>query len=67
MVDIHGQDVDATSAILDSENHSLYLSIHSEDGGKAAISFPRNVLDSKENDVDVPFEVKINDSKINNR
>ena len=64
MIDVHGQDVDATSAILDSENYSLYLSIQSQDGGKVAISFPRNVLDSQKNGVDIPFEVKIDDTKV---
>ena len=64
MIDIHGQDVDATSAIIDSEKYLLYLSIQSEDGGKAAISFPRSVLDSQENGTDIPFEIKIDDVKV---
>lgn len=64
MLDIHGQDVDAMGAIIDIVNNSLSLTVNSDDGGKTEISIPRNVLDSKQNDIDTPFEIQIDQTKV---
>jgi YVTN family beta-propeller protein len=64
IINVHGQDVDSTGTILDVDNFSLSLAVSSEDGGMAAIFIPRDVLDSKQNDMDSPFEARIDNSKV---
>ena len=64
MIHIHGQDVDASGVIVDVENFALTLAIESEDGGQVAIGIPREVLDSKQGNIDFPFEVRIDDKVV---
>jgi len=59
MINVHGQDVTASNAIVDVENNILSIDIGTDDGGKIAISIPRYVLDSQLMDADIPFEVSI--------
>jgi YVTN family beta-propeller protein len=64
MVNLHGQDVDLMGAVIDLENYSLDLTIDTDDGGRIAISIPRDVLDSKQDGSDAPFEVTIDKTKV---
>lgn len=67
MAYIHGQDVEASGVIIDVENYALSLAVNSEDGGQASIGFARDVLDSIQNGSDVPFEVRIDDAKVDHK
>ncbi|MGD8431717.1 MAG: YncE family protein [Nitrosopumilaceae archaeon] len=64
MVNLHGQDVDLMGAVVNLENYSLDMTIDTDDGGRIAIDIPRDVLDSKQDGSDVPFEVTIDKTKV---
>ena len=59
LIHVHGQDVNISNPMLDVVNTALTMNIGTDDGGRLSINVPRYVLDSKQNDADVPFEVSI--------
>ena len=59
LIHVHGQDVNTSNPMLDVVNIVLMMNIGTDDGGRLSINIPRYVLDSKQSDVDVPFEVSI--------
>lgn len=46
-VDLHGQDVYVSQAVVDTEKKALVLITSTEDGGKLDINIPRAILDAK--------------------
>ena len=60
LISFHGQDVRASNAFVDLGSNTLTMDLLADDGGKAAIHIPRNVLDAKNDDgTDARFEVMI--------
>lgn len=55
-IQVHGQDI-KPSSLLSISNNTLILDISAPDGGNVGIDIPRNILDSKSGQNDVPFKV----------
>ena len=59
LIHVHGQDVIALSPMVDVVNTALTMNIGTDDGGRLTVNIPRYILDSQQNDVDLPFEVSV--------
>jgi predicted secreted protein with PEFG-CTERM motif len=65
---VHGQDVEVTSATIDTDSKVLALGIHADDGGMLVVGIPRMMLDAKGvQDGDVPFMVYADDKLIDHQ
>lgn len=67
LINIHGQDVVASNPMLDVVNTTLTMDIGTDDGGRLTINIPRYVLDSKQNDGDIPFVVSIDEKNVDHQ
>lgn len=67
MIHVHGNDVTVSNLIVDVVNNELKMNVGTDDGGRLSIDIPEYVLGSKLNDVNIPFEISIDDKIVEHK